>query len=258
MRVDRITAKDRLHGYLSRDPIRAAYLIGGLDPVYDDYCEWYGLSEGEEIRALLLVYRGLSLPGVFTLGATDDVGQLIHGCGSELPRRFYAHLLEGHEIPLARHYRVDRLRRMLRKAVERDGFRPASSTEGVRQVTHADTADIIELYQFYPDNFFEPYQLESGYYYCVREDGRLVSIAGVHVVSEQYDVASIGNIVTHPDYRGRGLSTRCTGKLLDELFQRVGLVVLNVPESNEAARATFRKLGFRNYNVYLEGHCEIS
>jgi predicted GNAT family acetyltransferase len=111
----------------------------------------------------------------------------------------------------------------------------------------------MALYRFYPDNFFEPYQLESGFYYGIRVDGRLVSVAGVHLVSERFDVGVLGNIVTHPDHRGRGLSTRCTGYLLEALFERVARVALDVDEGNAAAMACFEQFGFRPRCALVEG-----
>ena len=106
---------------------------------------------------------------------------------------------------------------MVRMGLQRDAFIPASGTEFVEPISHADTAALMALYRFYPDHFFEPYQLESGLYYGVWEDGELVSAAGVHVVSERFNIVALGNIVTHPDYRGRGLAVACTSAILEKL-----------------------------------------
>ena len=83
--------------------------------------------------------------------------------------------------------------------------------------------------------------LESGYYYGHREAGELVSVAGIHVFSEQFDVAAIGNIVTHADFRSRGHSRRCTAALLRGLFGKVSLAALNVHTENEAAQTVYRR-----------------
>lgn len=111
-----------------------------------------------------------------------------------------------------------------------------------------------KLYEHYPDNFFEPYQLETGLYFGVRdEDIGLASIAGIHVVSESHDVAVIGNFVTHPERRGRGYASACTARLLSELFETVSLVALNVQEDNEPAQRMYRNFGFEENNVFYEG-----
>ncbi len=113
----------------------------------------------------------------------------------------------------------------------------------------------MELYQHYPDNFFEPYQVESGLYFGIRsEDGeQLVSIGGIHVLSEFYDVAAIGNLVTHPDHRSQGYASRVIGHLLNELFQRVSLVALNVQVDNVAAIKTCERFNFEPTHRFFEG-----
>jgi ribosomal protein S18 acetylase RimI-like enzyme len=124
----------------------------------------------------------------------------------------------------------------------------------VRRLGHRDTASIMKLYEHYPDNFFEPYQLETGYYFGVRdEDLGLASIAGIHVISEDHDVAVIGNFLTHPARRGRGLASACTERLLRELFDNVSLVALNVQEDNEPAVRMYGNFGFEQNNVFYEG-----
>lgn len=257
MTIERIREKERLFGYLSRDRVRAGYFIGALDASYDEYTEWWALTRDDDVKALMLVYRGLSMPAVFTLGGADEVAELVAGCTQRLPRRYYAHLLEEHAPAFAQWYRVEDSTRMRRMVLRRDDFVPAQDTRGVRRLVHSDTAALMGLYRYYPDHLFEPYQLESGYYFGAESGGQLIAAAGVHVVSAQYDVATIGNVVTHPDFRGHGHATRCTGRLLQELLLQVSLAALNVLEANEAARATFRKLGFRDAHIYLEAACEL-
>src|SRR5258708_6589259 len=40
--------------------------------------------------------------------------------------------------------------------------------------------------------------------------GRLVSVAGSHVVSAEFAVGATGNVLTHADSRGRGLASATT------------------------------------------------
>ena len=133
-------------------------------------------------------------------------------------------------------------------------LQPATPTYTVETLAMRDTGDIIDLYQYYPDNFFEPAQLATGHYYGVRQQGRLVAVAGVHVFAPSSGVACLGNIVTHPEFRGRGLSTACTSHLCQQLVaQGVEVLALNVDQHNTAATRVYEKLGFRHNNTYLEG-----
>ena len=83
-------------------------------------------------------------------------------------------------------------------------------------------------------------------------------MGGIHVVSEEYDVAVIGNLVTHSDYRGQGLATIVTTRLVEELFEEVSLLALNVGRDNEPAVHLYNNLGFQSNNVFYEGRWEGS
>ena len=71
-----------------------------------------------------------------------------------------------------------------------------------------------------------------------------MSVAGVHVCSQSYGVAALGNIATHPDFRKRGLGTAVTAKLCSSLLDIVESIGLNVKTDNVAALNCYRKLGF--------------
>jgi predicted GNAT family acetyltransferase len=193
------------------------------------------------------------MPAVLASGGPVEVEALVAGSRGALPRRFYGHILESHRDALERFYDAPALKPMSRMGLRRADYRPVSDPGGVERLAHRDTAAIMQLYQHYPDNFFEPAHLDTGLYFGVRDGTELVSVAGIHVLSESNDVAVIGNIVTHTEHRGRGLASRCVRQLLDELFERVGHVALNVQVGNEPAIACYRKFGFVENHRFLEG-----
>ncbi len=86
--------------------------------------------------------------------------------------------------------------------------------------------------------------LETRQYFGLRVNGRLVSVAGVHVYSEQYRVAAIGNVVTHPAHRNKGYGTLVTARLCQSLLETVEHIGLNVKADNAPAMACYRRLGF--------------
>ena len=76
----------------------------------------------------------------------------------------------------------------------------------------------------------------------------------MHAVSPQGKLAVLGNIVTHPDHRGQGLSTACTARLCTRLFDEgIEMLALNVRRQNRSAVRVYEKLGFRYHDTYLEG-----
>ncbi len=246
---------------LTHDRVVAAYPLGDLDATYADFCEWWAHEDtAGRPDAAVLLYTGLRSPVLLTVGTADGVDDVLDSMGQSLPQRFFAHVMAEHRPVVDRRAKATHFRPMVRMALQRQRWAPPESAEAIEEVVpvgHQDTADLMALYAFYPDAFFEPYQLESGFYFGIRRNGRLVSVAGTHIVSRAYDIACLGNVVTHPDYRSQGLSRRCTQRLLGELFQHVTLCALNVQKDNARAHAIYRHLGFMDHVEYVEGVVEL-
>ncbi|MEZ4458612.1 MAG: GNAT family N-acetyltransferase [bacterium] len=261
MAAEHITDREELRRFLMRDRLANAYLLGNLDPAYFGFCKWYGLRDAQgELENLALLYTGLSLPAVFVCGSSERVEELLRTCRSELPSRFHFHVLEEQMTEIQGVFEPSSFQRMIRMGLERSAYKHVDSPKlhsiEVERLGHRDTLAIMDLYQHYPDNFFEPYQLETGLYFGVRDpDLGLASIAGIHVFSAEHDVAVIGNFVTHPRRRGKGLATACTARLLDELFEHVSFVALNVQEDNTPAIRMYSNFGFEKNNFFYEGRC---
>lgn len=253
--IEELDNRAELQNFLTRDKLAAAYLLGELDPDYFPFCNWYGTRAPDgTLESVLCHYTGLSLPLVLAVGSEVGVETLMTNCRDRLPDRFHFHVTDPHLETLQNRYELNHLRNMRRMGLHRSKYDNPRNGRHVRRLDHGDTAAIMQLYEHYPDNLFEPSQLETGYYFAVDDgDGSLLSIAGVHVVSVEYDVAAIGNLVTHPEARGQGYGTACTGRLLDELFDEVSLVALNVREDNSPAISVYTSFGFQQNTTFWEG-----
>ncbi len=257
MPVEELTDRNELREFLMRDRLANAYLLGNLDPAYFQFCNWYGARDDEgELTNLMLVYLGLSLPVVFTSGNGEGLEEFLEASRDIVPRRFHFHVLEEQMPALQSVYPTKGAQAMLRMGLTPEQFEPIDYDEPIERLGHRDTAAIMELYEHYPDNFFEAYQLETGLYFGIRDEDRLVSMGGVHVLSEEYDIAVIGNLVTHSNYRGQGLATAVTARLIEELFDRVSLLALNVGRDNAPAVRLYGNFGFQSNNVFYEGRWE--
>ena len=261
LQVEQLDNRDELQDYLVQDKLANAYLLGDLDPDYFPFCRWYGTRTPDgSLESVLTHYTGLSLPAIYAVGTEVGLETIINNCADQLPDRYHFHVTGPNLDPLERNYELTNLRKMQRMGLHHSKYRSPGRDSRVRRLGHRDTAAIMRLYEHYPDNLFEPSQLETGLYFGIDgADGDLASIAGIHVVSEEYDVAAIGNLVTHPDARGQGLATACTGRLLDELFERVSLVALNVRRDNSPAISVYSSFGFQQNTIFWEGRvCEES
>jgi predicted GNAT family acetyltransferase len=95
--------------------------------------------------------------------------------------------------------------------------------------------------------------LETQRYVGIRDGADLVCVAGVHVWSQEWRVAALGNVATLPEARGRGLATTACAHLCSMLLgDGIDTISLNVRADNAAAIAAYEKLGFAHAADYVE------
>jgi ribosomal protein S18 acetylase RimI-like enzyme len=248
-------SKDQIEALLRRNTFLHLYAIGDLDEFFWQYTTWYGLEAERRLQHVVLLYSGSAIP---TLLAHLEqpvalMPPFLRSIMHLLPRRIYAHLsLE--LIPIfAEDYHVRQHGLHYKMALTQPACLSAFETSAVVPLSNADLDELTELYRVsYPGNWFDPRMLETGHYYGIRRGGRLVSVAGVHVYSKRYKVATLGNVTTHPDLRGQGLGTIVCARLCQELLKTVDHVGLNVNAGNAGAQASYAKLGFERIASYEE------
>ena len=261
-----------LREYLISRPLECAYLLGYITPEYTSRCRVFvlerpspvdSLSEAQpddpsKMLALLFMYSGLSVPSVWTYGGALEVEAIIAQVYSELPRRLYINMEDHHLQSVRTHYALRNRKSTLRMGLHKSHYRPTGDKQGVVSLNHKDTGAIMQLYAQYPDHLFEPAQLGTGLYCGIRtQDNQLISVAGIHLLNPTFNIAAIGNIVTHNAHRGEGLASRCIHHIIDELFQGVEHIALNVVEDNLPAITCYRKFGFRMTSRILEASAKL-
>lgn len=250
--------REELEAFLSLDPVLHLYSLGDLDPAFWPQTCWYGRRAGDRLTAVMLVYLGLDLPAVqlFTGGDPAPAAVLLEEVLPILPARFHAHLGPPELEPILLRQRAFAPYGLSLRMRLADPERLACpEPEDLKVLTAADEPAIRALLAVaYPHNFFEPRMLASGLYLGVRRGGALVAMAGLHVQSERYRAAALGNIATHPAVRGQGLGRAVTAALGRRLLARgIDRVGLNVREANHAGRALYEGLGFVTHLRYQEG-----
>jgi ribosomal protein S18 acetylase RimI-like enzyme len=249
-------AKDEVEAFTRKNPYLHIYSIGDLDDFFWPYTTWYALRDAGQLRQLVLVYTGQSRPTILAYAddPVDTMRDLLRRLLPWLPRRFYAHLADGVADVLADDYRLQSHGAFNKMAFTDPSRVTGFDTSAAVALTSADTQDLLALYEAsYPSNFFVPRMLETGFYFGVRRGQTLASVSGVHVYSQRYGVAALGNITTHPGARGQGLATVATARLCQELL-RAGIqcIGLNVRADNHSAVACYEKLGFTRVAGYGE------
>jgi ribosomal protein S18 acetylase RimI-like enzyme len=249
-------AKDEVEGFCRRNPALHLYALGDLDDFFWPHTTWYALRDRGQVQQLVLVYTGQPLPTVLAYAEqpSEPMRDLLRDLLRVLPRRFYAHLTAGVADIFSEHYRLEPHGTHHKMALTDRSWAARFDGSEAEALSAVDTDDLLALYgASYPGNWFVPRMLQTGFYFGIRRGPGLVSVAGVHVYSQPYKVAALGNITTRPDVRGRGLATAVTARLCQELL-RAGIecVGLNVKADNRSAIACYEKLGFARVADYGE------
>jgi ribosomal protein S18 acetylase RimI-like enzyme len=256
------TDKERLWKHFQKDPVLFAYHIGDLDDFFFSQCQWaasYTTRRHPVVQDVVLLYHGGETPTVLAFGVENGYAELVAETLDILPSRFFCHFQpECGEVfesryrpkPLGTHLKM-RLDNLVGIDEQRDG-----------EIVKLDRSNLESLEQLYskayPGNYFTPRMLETGRYFGIKQDDRLVAVAGVHVVSDEYKIAVLGNIATDPDYRGRQLASRVTHYLAGELYHEGKLVCLNVKADNAAAIRCYERIGFVVTHRYEEALLELA
>lgn len=244
-----------LDAHLRADARMHLYELGDLDDFFFPHTQWWGLCEHGRLEAVALLYAASELPVLMALGAerSPTVRALLTHLRPFLPRRVYAHLAVGCVDALEPGFRAephglhDRM-----VLVDPSYLDDVDSREAVR----LGPEDAHELESFYaaayPNHWFDPRMLETGAYRGVRHHGRIVSVAGVHVLSRQRRVAAVGNVATNAAHRGKGLARISCAALCKALLVEADVVGLNVLASDPAPINLYADLGFARVASYEE------
>lgn len=253
--------KDEIEAFLRCSTFLHLYSLGDLDDFFWQHTTWYALKDHQQIKQLVLLYSGASVPVLLGLSElpTNLLEDLLRSIIPLLPKRFYAHLSGNVASALAQDYQIKSHGVHYKMALINSSYLNNLDTSEVILLTAADKNDLEELYRVsYPGNWFDSRMLETGYYYGIRRGAALVSVAGVHVYSQQYKVATLGNITTHPLFRRQGLATVAIAKLCQALLGDVKHIGLNVKVDNKTAISSYARLGFERVAAYEEYALELN
>jgi ribosomal protein S18 acetylase RimI-like enzyme len=237
-----------LRAFLRRDRLRAAYALCDLDPREFGKTRWGIATRRGETVAVVLEYTGLTPQPMFVMGDNDGVAEILRHVIR--PRLVYLAADSGHLPTIESIYRIEPGPPMVRMAVDRDTFRPHPSV--ALRLLPGEIGDLNRLYGYGFTAWLPAESIASGVYYGIREGGRLVAAAGTHVISAEAGLAAVGNVMTHPDHRGRGYAKLTTSAVTQELLRTCAEVVLNVRSDNPPAIAAYRALGYREHCTFEE------
>jgi GNAT superfamily N-acetyltransferase len=239
-RIERLTDPSSIRQILRTDASYTAYALAQLDPSLFRLAEWY-LATGNQAHALIVHSRGGLGRALFALGDPGAVDALL-GLHPG-PRFSFGSFRPEHRRAVERYFMFTRPQTMLRMSVSAAAFKPMKR-EAVR-LTGRDIGAINRLYSTEGgSSTYQARHIDDGVYFGVYIDNLLIAIAGTHVVSASEGVAVVGNVFTHPLYRGQGLATVATSATTAHLLENCPLVVLTVEQENLPAVRIYQRLGY--------------
>lgn len=239
--VQRLRAPGQIREILRPRIDYTAYALGQLEPGLFERTRWYW-ARGDTGTGLVLHSKGGLGDATFVMGDPGAVAAILSIHPG--PAQTYATCQPQHLQALKRVCRLANQQPMIRMSVTPASFRPSSSIEAVA-MTGLDIRKINGLYGAEGGpSYYVPEHIDNGVYRGVVVGGRLVAVAGTHVVSPQEGVAVVGNVFTHPAYRGRGYATAATSAVTEVLLGFCSTVVLTVDPNNRPAVSSYEHIGY--------------
>ncbi|MFK0254838.1 GNAT family N-acetyltransferase [Streptomyces sp. NPDC090445] len=129
------------------------------------------------------------------------------------------------------------------EGVQMDGsaVRAEAAPEAVR-LGPADVPEMIGLVELTKPGPFFDRTVELGTYLGIRQEGRLVAMAGERMRPPGW--SEISAVCTHPDHRGRGLAARLIRAVAAEVTARGERPFLHAAGDNTGAIALYESMGF--------------
>jgi len=242
------TDRGLLRAFLEEDRLYAAYALCDLDEREFRHTRWGVALDGERPVAAVLEHAGTLPQPVFVMGEPEGIEAVLREVIR--PRLAFMALRTEAVVAVGRLYRLDAGAEMLRMWVDRASFRPYPGLTS--RLLPAESGDLNRLYDMGFASWLPPSAIADGVYHGVRIHGLLVAAAGTHVVGREARLAVVGNVLTHRDYRGRGLAKTTTSAVTLELLRACDQVVLNVRADNVSAIAAYRALGYEEYARFEE------
>lgn len=235
-----------------------AYHLGDLDDFHFPHCQWAADYQNRaRIEEAVLIYNGSKIPTVMAFGVTPRFSSLLAELMELLPLKFLGHYQKEMRPHFHKTYEEKHsgsFRKMKLTDTSKAKLIKDNTGKNIIKLNESHGDELENMYQLaYPDGYFDRRMLATGKYFGYLDKGWIVSVAGVHVDSEEHSVTVLGSIATLPKFRNKGLATLVTARLLKELIGKRDVVMLNVDSKNSAAIKCYSNLGFVKTHEYDEG-----
>ena len=245
--------RDAIRVLLERERLFAAYPLAQLESAAFPLAQWW-LIDDPVAPALVCHSRAGLGEAAFMQGPPEAVGAILSIHPG--PFRTFATCKPAHLPALHDAYALSGSRVMRRMHLRIDRFQPQTQVRpgcSIVRLTGRQTRELNRLYgsESGPTSYY-PHHIDEGCYYGVVYEGRMVAVAGTHAISPTHGIAVVGNVFTHPTFRGQGFASLATSATSAALLEYCPDVVLSVNETNLAAVHAYQRLGFVDAGEIVE------
>ena len=120
---------------------------------------------------------------------------------------------------------------------------PKAQTPQMVELGDNDSFAMLELTAVTKPGPFGPRTHELGYYVGMRDEGKLVAMAGERLKVDGY--TEISAVCTHPDHLGKGYAGKLMSEIMHGIRERGEKPFLHVRADNARAIALYEHLGFQ-------------
>lgn len=127
--------------------------------------------------------------------------------------------------------------------VRENGAAPDTSSLLVQPLGAADNDEMITLTTLTQPGPFGPRTRELGSFFGIRQNGKLVAMAGERMKVPGH--TEISAVCTHPDHLGQGYAAALISRVMQGIIQRGETPFLHSRADNKRAIELYTRLGFR-------------
>ena len=253
--------REKLERFFLQRPETHIYALADLEDPFWSHVEAFVAEDAGQIVAAAFFFDRLSIPILYCIAEPGDEAAffLIKAIAEKVPSPCFGHLGLGLADAVDREFQsVGTMVKMQLTRPIPPKQNPGFTVEPLTAVHEQELSAFYEASAYREGDlgggFFDPYMLEIGPYFGVRDDGRLVAAGGIHVRASCYRAAALGNIATTPEFRGRGFGTAITSAICETLREETEIIGLNVHSQNKIAQSCYERLGFERVLEYEEGN----
>ncbi len=234
------------------------YQFSDLSPKEWDKVICYGLFDNCELKEIAMLLINYDIPVLLAASFENEKynTELLSRIKKFLPSKFYTHIDSATLENVFHTNHVLEIEEYMNMGLCNYDLLDKKDGDGAVRLGFNDLKDIKELINAsYPEAWLDEELVKLNENFGIYVDGKLVSFAGIHAYSQEYQVVAVAHVTTHPDYRQKGYGQKIVCSLVKDLKSKIEFIGLNVKVNNSAAINCYKKLGFTEFGKFIG--CEI-